>query len=86
MKAQNVRRFLDSRYRRVSQYGSADWGGNNVWDVASDGQIDGRFIFEDDNGDFILLDRSFDAENEESIFVDLFVYRIGSGEIKNLML
>jgi hypothetical protein len=84
MKAQNVRRFLDKRYRRVTQYSSANWGGNNVWDVASsDGQTEGRFIFEDDEQNFILLDRT--EENEETEIVDLFVYRIGSGDIKELI-
>jgi hypothetical protein len=83
MKAQNVRRFLDKRYRRVTQYGSANWGGNNVWNVDSDGQTEGRFIFEDDEQNFILLDRT--EENEETEIVDLFVYRIGSGEIKELI-
>jgi hypothetical protein len=84
MKAQNVRRFLDKRYRRVTQYASANWGGNNVWDVASsDGQTEGRFIFEDDEQNFVLLDRT--EENEETEIVDLFVYRIGSGEIKELI-
>lgn len=83
MKAQNVRRFLDKRYRRVTQYSSANWGGNNVWNVDSDGQTEGRFIFEDDEQNFILLDRT--EENEETEIVDLFVYRIGSGEIKELI-
>jgi hypothetical protein len=84
MKVENVRRFLDKRYRRVTQYGSANWGGNNVWDVASsDGQTEGRFIFEDDNNNFILLDRT--EENEETEIEDLFIYEIGSGEIKNLL-
>lgn len=83
MKAQNVRRFLDNRYRRVTQYGSANWGGNNVWNVASDGQTEGRFIFEDDDNNFILLDRT--EENEETQIEDLFIYTIGSGEIKNLL-
>lgn len=83
MKVQNVRRFLDNRYRRVTQYGSANWGGNNVWNVSSDGQTEGRFIFEDDNNNFILLDRT--EENEETQIEDLFVYVIGSGEIKNLL-
>jgi hypothetical protein len=81
MKAINVRRFLDNKYQRA-QCSSADWGGNNVWILP----IDGKFIFEDDEHNFILLDRTFDEENEESLIVDLFVYRIGSGEIKNLML
>jgi hypothetical protein len=83
MKAQNVRRFLDKRYRRVTQYSSANWGGNNVWNVDSDGQTEGRFIFEDDEQNFILLDRT--EENEETEIVDLFIYRIGSGEIKELI-
>lgn len=83
MKAQNVRRFLDKRYRRVTQYSSANWGGNNVWNVAGDGQTEGRFIFEDDEQNFILLDRT--EANEETEIVDLFTYEIGSGEIKNLL-
>ncbi len=83
MKAQNVRRFLDNRYRRVNQYSSANWGGNNVWNVDSDGQTEGRFIFEDDDNNFILLDRT--EENEETQIEDLFIYTIGSGEIKNLL-
>jgi hypothetical protein len=83
MKAQNVRKFLDKRYPRVTQYGSANWGGNNVWNVASDGQTEGIFIFEDDEQNFILLDRT--EANEETEIVDLFVYEIGSGEIKNLL-
>jgi len=83
MKAQNVRRFLDKKYRRVTQYSSANWGGNNVWNVDSDGQTEGRFIFEDDEQNFILLDRT--EENEETEITDLFIYRIGSGEIKELI-
>ena len=83
MKAQNVRRFLDNRYRRVNQYSSANWGGNNVWNVDSDGQTEGIFIFEDDDNNFILLDRT--EANEETEIVDLFRYEIGSGEIKNLL-
>lgn len=83
MKAKNVRRFLDNRYNRVKQYSSANWGGNNVWDVYSDGQTEGRFIFEDDDNNFILLDRT--EANEETEIFDLFVYQIGSGQIKNLI-
>ena len=83
MKAINVRKFLDKRYRRVTQHSSANWGGNNVWNVDSDGQTEGRFIFEDDEQNFILLDRT--EENEETQIEDLFVYVIGSGEIKNLL-
>lgn len=83
MKAQNVRRFLDNRFRRVKQHSSANWGGNNVWNISSDGQTEGRFIFEDDEHNFILLDRT--EANEETEIVDLFIYQIGSGEIKNLL-
>ena len=83
MKAINVRKFLDKRYRRVTQYSSANWGGNNVWNVDSDGQTEGIFIFEDDEQNFILLDRT--EENEETQIEDLFIYTIGSGEIKNLL-
>lgn len=83
MKAINVRRFLDKRYPRVTQYWSATWGGNNVWNVDSDGLSEGRFIFEDDEHNFILLDRT--EENEETQIEDLFIYTIGSGEIKNLI-
>jgi len=83
MKAINVRKLLDKRYRRVTQYSSANWGGNNVWNVDSDGQTEGRFIFEDDEQNFILLDRT--EENEETQIEDLFIYTIGSGEIKNLL-
>ncbi len=83
MKQINVRRFLDKLYNRVKQYSSANWGGNNVWSVSSDGQTEGRFIFEDDENNFILLDRT--EENEETEIIDLFVYRIGSGEIKKLI-
>lgn len=83
MKAINVRKFLDKRYPRVIQYWSAPWGGNNVWNVDSDGLTEGRFIFEDDEQNFILLDRT--EENEETQIEDLFIYTIGSGEIKNLL-
>lgn len=84
MKQINVRRFLDKRYNRVKQYSSANWGGNNVWHVNSNSQTEGRFIFEDDEHNFILLDRT--EANEETEIVDLFVYEIGSGQIKNLLL
>lgn len=83
MKAQNVRNFLDRKYRRVVQYSSANWGGNNVWSVDSDGQTEGRFIFEDDYNNFILLDRT--EINEETEVTELFTYEIGSGQIKNLL-
>lgn len=83
MKAQNVRNFLDRKYRRVIQYSSANWGGNNVWSVDSDGQTEGRFIFEDDYNNFILLDRT--EINEETEVTELFTYEIGSGQIKNLL-
>jgi hypothetical protein len=83
MKHNNVRRFLDKHYRRVIQHSSANWGGNNVWNVKSDGQTEGRFIFEDDNNNFILLDRT--EENEETQITDLFIYQIGSGKIKKLI-
>jgi len=81
--AKNVRSFLDKKYTRVTQYSSANWGGNNVWSVDSDGITEGRFIFEDDNYQFILLDRT--EVNEETEVVDLFIYEIGSGQIKNLL-
>jgi hypothetical protein len=81
--AKNVRRFLDARYSRVTQYSSANWGGNNVWSVDGDGSTEGRFIFECDEFNYILMDRT--EVNEETEIVDLFVYEIGSGEIKNLL-
>lgn len=84
MRTINVRRFLDKRYNRVKQYGSANWGGNNVWYVNGNSQTEGRFIFEDDEHNFILLDRT--EENEETQITDLFIYQIGSGQIKNLLL
>jgi hypothetical protein len=82
--AKSVRRFLDTKYERVIQRGSADWGGNTVWSVDSDGVSEGRFIFEDDDYRFILLDREYN-DNDGAIIVDLFTYEIGSGQIKNLL-
>jgi len=82
-KAKQVCLFLDRHFSRVTQYSSANWGGNNVWSVDSDGITEGRFIFQDDENNFILLDRT--EINEETEVVDLFVYRIGSGEIKKLL-
>lgn len=83
-KASNVARFLDKHYRRVKQYSSANWGGNIVWDVAStDGMVEGRFIFQDDDNNFILLDRT--EEDEETVIDELFTYVIGSGDIKQLL-
>lgn len=83
MKAKNVANFLDRFFPRVTQYSSANWGGNNVWSVDSDGQTEGRFIFEDDEHNFILLDRT--EVDEETEVTDLFKYRIGSGEISKLI-
>jgi hypothetical protein len=83
MRAKSVRNFLDRKYKRVVQYSSANWGGNNVWSVDSNGETEGRFIFEDDEHNFILLDRT--EINEETEIIDLFKYEIGSGEIKNLL-
>ena len=83
MKAKNVCSFLDKHYKRVIQHSSANWGGNNVWNVNSDGQTEGLFIFHDDNNNFILLKRT--EENEETEIEDLFIYEIGSGQIKNLI-
>jgi hypothetical protein len=84
MRASNVRRYLDKHYRRVVQHSSANWGGNIVWDVAStDGMVEGRFIFEDDDEQFILLDRT--EKDEETIIDELFTYVIGSGDIKHLL-
>lgn len=82
-KAKQVGLFLDRYFSRVTQYSSANWGGNNVWSVDSNGITEGRFIFQDDENNFILMDRT--EVNEETEVVDLFVYRIGSGEIKNLL-
>jgi hypothetical protein len=83
-KAKNVRRFLDARYKRVIQTSSANWGGNVVWSVDSDGISEGRFIFEDDDYRFILLDRDYN-DDDGVIIVDLFTYEIGSGEISKLL-
>ena len=83
MKAKNVRNFLDRKYKRVTQYSSANWGGNNVWSVDSNGETEGRFIFEDDEHNFILLDRT--EINEETEIIDLFKYEIGSGDISKLI-
>ena len=82
--AKIVRGVGDTKYERVIQSGSADWGGNAVWSVDSDGVSEGRFIFEDDDYRFILLDRDYN-DNDGVIIVDLFIYEIGSGQIKNLL-
>lgn len=84
MKAKKVGLFLDRYFSRVTQYSSANWGGNNVWCVSGNGQTEGRFIFQDDENNFILLDRT--EVNEETEIVDLFKYEIGSGQIKNLLI
>lgn len=83
MKAKNVAAFLDKRFKRVIQYSSANWGGNNVWSVDSDGQTEGIFIFQTDYNDFELLRRT--EVNEETEVEVLFKYVIGSGEIKKLI-
>jgi hypothetical protein len=79
----NVQKFLDKHYKRVVQRSSANWGGNNVWSVKSDGVTEGTFIYQDDDNNFILLNRT--EVNEETIIEDLFTYVIGSGTIKNLI-
>jgi hypothetical protein len=83
MKASNVAKFLDARYRRVKQYSSADWGGCAVWDVKSNGITEGMFIHQDDDDNFTLLVRS--EKDEETIIDELFTYVIGSGDIKKLL-
>jgi hypothetical protein len=83
MRAKNVANFLDRFFPRVTQYSSANWGGNNVWSVDSNGETEGRFIFQDDENNFILLDRT--EINEETEIKDLFKYEIGSGEISKLL-
>jgi hypothetical protein len=83
MRAKNVANFLDRFFPRVVQYSSANWGGNVVWSVDSDGATEGRFIFQDDENNFILLDRT--EVNEETEIKDLFTYEIGSGEISKLL-
>lgn len=80
----NIERFLDRRYKRVVQRSSANWGGNNVWSVNSNGITEGTFIFQDDDNNFILLNRT--EVNEETVIDDLFIYVIGSGTIKNLLI
>ena len=79
----NVQKFLDKHYKRVVQRSSANWGGNNVWSVNSNGITEGTFIYQDDDNNFILLNRT--EVNEETVFEDLFTYVIGSGTIKNLI-
>jgi hypothetical protein len=79
-----VQKFLDKHYKRVVQRSSANWGGNNVWSVKSDGITEGTFIYQDDDNNFILLNRT--EENEETVVEDLFTYVIGSGTIKNLII
>ena len=80
----NVQKFLDKHYKRIVQRSSANWGGNPVWSVKSDGDTEGTFIYQDDDNNFILLNRT--EENEETVVEDLFVYVIRSGTIKNLIL
>ncbi len=75
---------MDKHYKRVVQRSSANWGGNNVWSVKSDGITEGTFIYQDDDNNFILLNRT--EENEETVVEDLFTYVIGSGTIKNLII
>lgn len=82
-KANNVAKFLDARYPRVKQRGSADWGGISVWDVRSNGITEGLFIHQDDDDNFTLLTRS--ESNEETFINELFTYVIGSGDIKKLL-
>jgi hypothetical protein len=79
-----VQKFLDKHYKRVVQRSSANWGGNNVWSVKSDGITEGTFIYQDDDNNFILLNST--EENEETVVEDLFTYVIGSGTIKNLII
>lgn len=81
-KFQHVGRVLSKHFYKMRTR-SADWGGQNVWDIKSDGISEGIFIFEDDDSNFILLARS--EENEETRTSDLFTYTVGSGELGKLI-
>lgn len=83
MKYKRIQSILDKHFKRIIQHSSANWGGQVVWSVKSDGITDGIFIHQDDDNNFTLLIRS--EENEETKTFDLFTYRIGSGELGRLI-
>ena len=80
---QKVAKFLDKKFSRARGLTGADWGSCFVWSVKSDGYTEGRFIYMTDDNEFILLDRS--EENGVTEIKQLFVYCIGSGELRNIL-
>lgn len=84
-----VKKVLDKNFKRVIQTYSANWGGLNVWAVStSDGilnAVEGCFIQQDDDNNFILLHRT--EMNEETEITDVYVYNFydNIGTLKELL-
>ena len=77
---QHVKKLLDTFFPRV-RTNSANWAGQIVWDLKSNGIDEGLFILLDDNNDFILLYRT---ENYGQTFIeDLDSYNIAGGKLKD---
>jgi hypothetical protein len=76
---QHVKKLLDTFFPRV-RTNSANWGGQIVWDLKSDGITEGLFIYLDDDKNFILLYRT--EVNEETYTEDLDIYNPNGGDLR----
>jgi hypothetical protein len=76
---QHVKKLLDTFFPRV-RTNSANWGGQIVWDLKSDGITEGLFIYLDDDKNFILLYRT--EVNEETYTEDLDIYNVDGGDLR----
>jgi hypothetical protein len=79
---QHVKKLLDTFFHRV-RTNSANWAGQIVWDLKSNGIDEGVFILLDDNNDFILLYRT---ETKDSTYIeDLDSYNVDGGKLKDFL-
>ena len=77
---QHVKKLLDTFFPRV-RTNSANWAGQIIWDLKSNGIDEGLFILLDDNNEFILLYRT---ETKDSTYIeDLDSYNVDSGKLKD---
>jgi hypothetical protein len=79
---QHVKKLLDTFFPRI-RTNSANWSGQIVWDLKSNGIDEGVFILLDDNNEFILLYRT---ETKDSTYIeDLDSYNIAGGKLKDFL-
>ena len=77
---QHVKKLLDTFFPRV-RTNSANWAGQIIWDLKSNGIDEGVFILLDDNNEFILLYRT---ETKDSTYTeDLDSYNVDGGKLKD---